>query len=403
MSIKMTIKSMRNRSFIHLAGCAAAGLLTSCLLAGCGDGGKDAGNNPTDTAAAPPTVVVFPLQKGMLSSTLTVPGELIAWQQVDLYAKVNSFVKTLPVDIGSEVRQGEVLATMEAPELTSQLDAAKARVMSLQATFLADKATYDRLYQTSQTPGTVSQNDLDQANAKKQSDSAQVEAARFSLKEVEDNRDYLIVRAPFSGVISARNVNPGAYVGPSGKGSELPLFTLRQQNLLRLAVSVPEVYTSYLTHKDRVQFTVRSLPNRRFDAQVRRLAGAVDERLRSERVEMDVHNEDRKLLPGMVAEVNVPLPASDSTFVVPKTAVVNATEGVFVIRVVDGKGQWVNVRMGREADGLLEIFGDLKPGDQLVLKGSDDVRNNMPVGNIRVVTAQAAADSAKAKAVGSIK
>ena len=347
-----------------------------CLFcAGCGAGAAD---NPKE-APAPPAVVVFPLAKGLLSSNLTVPGELIAWQQVDLYAKVNSFVKTLPVDIGSEVHTGEVLATMEAPELTSQLDEARARIMSAQATYLADKATYERLYNTSLTPGTVSQNDLDQAAAKKSSDSAQVEAAKYALKVVEDTRDYLVLRAPFDGVISARNVNPGAYVGPSGKGSELPLFTLRQQSLLRLAVSVPEVYTGYLTDKDRVAFTVRSLPNQQFYAQMRRLAGAVDEQLRSERVEMDVPNKGRRLLPGMVAEVVVPLPASDSTFVVPRTAVINSTELVYVIRVVGGKAGWVQVRMGRESGGMEEIFGNLNEGDTLVLAPSEEMRNGSPI------------------------
>ena len=386
---------INNRSLL-LAGLAAGWLLGSALLAGCG-GGKDTSDNQKDSTAVVPPVATFPLQKGMLSSNLTVPGELIAWQQVDLYAKVNSFVKSLPVDIGSEVRTGDLLAVMEAPELTSQLDAAKSRVMSLQAVYLADKATYNRLYETSLTPGTVSQNDLDQAAAKQSSDSAQVEAARFALREVEDTRDYLVLRAPFTGVISARNVNPGAYVGPSGKGSELPLFTLQEQSLLRLAVSIPEVYTGYLNGKDKVEFTVRALPNQRFYARVRRLAGAVDERLRSERIEMDVQNDDKKLLPGMVAEVVVPLPANDSTFVVPKSAVVNSTEAVFVVKVVDGKAQWITVKTGREAGGLIEIFGNLNEGDSLLLTATDEVRDGMPVGNTKGVSYAAAEDSARSK------
>lgn len=387
---------MNSRLSLLSAGLSIAGWLWgSFLLVGCGGGDDKKSDNQKDSAAVAPTTVVFPLQKGMLSSTLTVPGELIAWQQVDLYAKINSFVKTVPVDIGSEVKKGDLLAVMEAPELNSQLDAAKSRIMSLQAIFLADKATYDRLYQTSLTPGTISQNDLDQANAKKQSDSAQVEAARYALREVQDNQDYLILRAPFTGVISARNINPGAYVGPSGKGSELPMFTLRQQSLLRLAVSVPEMYTSYLNGKDKVEFAVRSMPDQKFYARVRRLAGAVDERLRSERVEMDVPNEDKKLLPGMVAEVIIPLPASDSTFVVPKTAVVNGTEAVFVVKVVNGKGYWVTVKTGRESGGLIEVFGKLNVGDSLAAIATDETRNGMPVGKTKGIDYATALDSAK--------
>ena len=120
---------------------------------------------------------------------------------------------------------------------------------------------------------------------------------------------------------TARNVNPGAYVGPSGKGSELPLFTLQEQKKLRLVLSVPEAYTSYLSNKNEVSFSVKALPNQQFKAQIKRLSGALDNRLHSQRVEMDVINNDKKLLPGMVAEVNLPLPASDSTFIVPKSAV----------------------------------------------------------------------------------
>src|SRR5580698_1293214 len=112
---------------------------------------------------------------------------------------------------------------------------------------------------------------------------------------------------------------PGHTSVPRGKARNYPCLPC-QQSLLRLAVSIPEVYTGYLTDKDKVAFIVRSLPNQKFYARVRRLAGAVDERLRSERIEMDVPNKDRRLLPGMVAEVIVPLPASDSTFVVPRTA-----------------------------------------------------------------------------------
>jgi membrane fusion protein, multidrug efflux system len=396
-----TQKMKNNRSLsVGVAVVATGWILVSLLSTGCG-GGKEESDNKSDSAAPPPVVITFSLQKGLLSSNLSVPGELIAWQQVDLYAKVNSFVKTLPVDIGSEVKKGDLLATMEAPELTSQIDAAKARIMSLQAIYVADNATYNRLFETSKTPGTVSQNDLDQAAAKKSSDSAQVQAATYALREVEDTRDYLILRAPFTGVISARNVNPGAYVGPSGKGSELPLFTLQEQSLLRLAVSVPEVYTGYLNGKDKVAFSVRSMPGQHFDARVRRLAGSVDERLRSERIEMDVKNPDKKLLPGMVAEVIIPLPASDSTFVVPKTAVSNATEGVFVIKSLNGRAEWVAVRTGRESNGMMEIYGDLHEGDQLVLLASDDTRNGMPLGNVKLISGAAAADSAKAKAIGS--
>lgn len=341
-----------------------------------------------DTTVSIPATEVFSLQRGRLSSSLQIPGELIAYQQVDLYAKENSFVKNIYVDVGSQVKQGQLLVTMEAPELGSQLAAAESNIKSREAIYLASKANYDRLYETSQTPGTISPNDLEQAAARRNSDLAQLEAAKAVYKQVSEMQGYLEIRAPFNGVISVRNVNPGAYVGPSGKGSEVPLFTLQEQKKLRLVISVPEAYTSYLNHKNEVSFTVKSLANQEFKAQVKRMAGAIDSRLRSERIEMDVENKDKKLLPGMVAEVNLPLPANDSTFIVPKTAVVNSTESVFVIRVENNKAEWINVKTGRENNGAIEVYGNLNPGDMLLRTATDEIRNGSAVQNVKMIALQ---------------
>lgn len=335
--------------------------------------------------AAAPVTDVFSLKKGKLESNLKIPGELIAYQQVDIYAKVNSFVKKLYVDVGSEVKEGELLATMEAPELGSQLAGAQSAIKSREAIYLAGKANYDRLEETSKTPGTVSPNDLEQAAARKNSDLAQLEAAQAAYREIQETQNYLQIRAPFSGVITIRNVNPGAYVGPAGKGSELPLFNLQEQKRLRLVLSVPEAYTSYLNHKDEVTFTVRSLQGQTFKAAIKRLSGAIDSRLRSQRAEMDVMNENKKLLPGMVAEVNLPLPAADSTFIVPRTAVVNSTEMVFVVRVVNNQSQRVEVRTGRDSNGRIEIFGNLHEGDLLVRSATDEIKNGTTLQNVKTI------------------
>jgi RND family efflux transporter MFP subunit len=328
-------------------------------------------------------VDVFPLSKGKLSTSIRIPGELIAFQQVDLYAKVTSFVQKLNVDIGSQVSTGQLLAILEAPELNAQLAEAQSRLKSQEAIFLASRANYERLFETSQTPGTVSQNDIDQALAKKNSDSAQLAAANSAYRVIVDTRNYLEIRAPFSGVISSRNVNLGAYVGPSGKGSELPIFTLQEQVKLRLAISVPESYTGYFHSGMMVHFRVQSLPGQSFSAAVRRLAGALDARLRSERIEMDIDNPKKTLLPGMVAEVEIPLPASDSSFVIPSSAFVNSTERTFVIRIKDHKAEWVNVQKGRESGGKLEIFGDLHSGDLLVDAANEEIRDGSTVPDFR--------------------
>lgn len=330
-----------------------------------------------------PTVEVVPVTKGRLSSAITIPGELLPYQQVDLYAKTNSYVKKLLVDIGSEVHTGQLLAVLEAPEINSQLAAAQSRIKQFEAIYFASKATYDRLVSTSKTPGTVSQNDLEQAEAKKNADQANIDAAKSGLKEVSANLAYLEIRAPFDGVVTSRNVNLGAYVGPGGKSTD-PLFTVQDQKRMRLVVSVPEIYTGALSNKSEVNFTVRALPSEKFTAEVKRIAGALDEKLRAERLEMDVYNKGKKLLPHMFAEVSVPLPAGDSTYVVPKTAVATSTEKVFVIKVVNNKAVWVDVKKGLTSGDSVEIFGgDLKPEDKLVKAASDEIRNgsNLKVKN----------------------
>jgi membrane fusion protein (multidrug efflux system) len=321
----------------------------------------------------------FVLDVDTLSSTFRIPGELIAYQQVDLYAKVSSFVERLTVDVGSEVKRGEVLATLEAPEISSQLAGAESRLKSFEAIYLASKARYDRLKRTSETPGTVSENDLEMAFATQQSDLASWEAAKAAYREITDTKGYLEIRAPFAGVITARNVSPGAYVGPSGRGSEFPIFTLKKLDQLRLVVNVPELYAANLKKDNVVSFTVQSIPGKTFTAQVSRLAGALDDRLRSERVEMDVPNDRSELLPGMVAEVILPVQSSGASFVIPSSAILGSTTGRFVIREKAGKAEWIPVSNGRRDLSRVEVFGELAKGDTLLVFPNEEIRQGQTI------------------------
>lgn len=357
-----------------------SGLLSiTCMLARCTSPIQkaEAENQKAKEESAP--LEIFKLSKGQLSSSIKIPGELIAYQQVDLYAKVSSFVKKLNVDVGSVVSAGQILATMEARELNSQLAGAESRLKSQEAVYLASKATYQRLLETSKTPGTVSQNDLDLALAKQNSDLAQFKAAQAAYREVGDTKNYLEIRAPFSGIITARNVSAGAYVGPSGKGSEAPIFTLQQQDKLRLVVSVPELYSAYLNRQNEIKFSVKALPSESFTAKVARLAGALDPRLRSQRIEMDVNNSNKQLLPGMITEVEIPLTGAEHTFVVPTEAVLNSTLGTFVIKVEHDSTKWIPVNLGRQADGKSEVFGPLNESTQLVRLATEEIRDKEPV------------------------
>ncbi len=340
-------------------------------------------NNEKDKVEIVKTAVTeaFILNKSDLTSSVKIPGELIAFQQVDLYAKVNSYIKKMQVDVGSEVKAGQLLAELEAPEINAQLSAAESKLKSQEAICFASKATYDRLVETNKTPGTISKNDLDQAYAKQKSDLAQLEAAKSNYHEALTTREYLQIKAPFSGVITARNVSAGAYVGPSGKGSDLPLFTLKEQNRLRLVVSVPEAYTAYISTNSEVVFSLTSIAGEKYQAKIARLAGALDVKLRSQHIEMDVKNENHKLLPGMVAEVVIPLSSNANAYIVPAAAVLNSSTGVFVISIHNNSNLWVPIKTGRTYEGKTEIFGAVKYGDTIITRASEEIRNGVAVNN----------------------
>lgn len=325
--------------------------------------------------AIKPPAATFLLQKDLLSSTLNIPGELVSFQKVDLYAKVSSFVKKIYADVGSQVKEGQLLAVMEAPEMNSQLAGSESKLQSYMALYQGSKATYNRLLETSKTPGTISPNELELAMAKQNSDLAQLNAAKAANREITDTRNYLEIRAPFSGVIVARNVSTGAYVGPTGKGSDQPMFSLNQQNKLRLSASIPAAYTGFLTAKTEINFTVNSMIGKKFTAKIARFSGALDNRLRSEIIEMDVDNSNKILLPGMVADISIALAAHDSSFVVPKSAVVSGTDKIFIIKKLNNKAKWIEVKKGRDADGKTEIFGNLNKGDTIITTASEEIRD----------------------------
>lgn len=322
------------------------------------------------------TPKTFSLSEGRLSTTLILPGVLAPFQTVDLYAKENSFVKDMFVDVGSIVEKGQLLATLQAPELETAIKEAESQLHTQEALFNGSKATWQRLLHTSRIPGTISPNDLDNAYAKMSADSANLLAARSHYQQAQELSSYLEIRAPFAGVISTRNVYPGAYVGPAGKGSDKPMLTLEEQKRLRLMIDIPEASVGYLALKDSLHFSVRPLPGRTFSATISRMAGSMNTELRTEHIEMDVANDRRELLPGMFAQVDLVYANSNKkTFVVPASAIASNSQQVFVIRVVGGKTQWVDIVRGRETPDSLEIYGDLHPNDQLLLKASDEIRD----------------------------
>ncbi len=328
-----------------------------------------------------------------LNVTIPLPGELQPYEVVAIYPKVTGFVQWIGVDRGSRVHEGQLLAVLVAPELASQrveaqakLQSAESRRVEAEAKTSADEATYQRLKVAAATPGVISENELQIAQETAAGDRARelalqqsVDAARATLKSVAEIAGYLRIVAPFNGVVTARNVHPGALVGPAGGGSQAPMLNISQVSRLRLVVAVPETSVAYISNGSEVDFTVSAYPNQIFHGKVARLAQSVDVKTRTMPVELDVDNSDGRLDPGMYPQVSWPMRHAQPTLFVPASAVVRSMEETFVIRVHNGITEWVPVKTGVASGEEMEVFGNLSAGEQVVLRGTEELRANTHV------------------------
>jgi membrane fusion protein, multidrug efflux system len=298
-------------------------------------------------------------------------------------------VKAIRVDRGSRVRAGERIATLEAPEVLSQRAEAQSKVQGAEALLgaatakaEADASTYDKLTAAAATPGVVAGNDVVLARKAVEADRSQtaaaqqnVEAARQALKSVTDMEGYLNVTAPFDGVITERNVHPGALVGPgSGQAAALPMVRLVGIDRLRLVVPVPEAYTAGISKGTAMSFTVPAYPGQTFSAAVARIAQAVDVKTRTMAIELDVANADGRLASGTYCQVRWPVHRPDPSLLVPSGSIASTTDRTFVVRVRNGKAEWVDVKTGLASGPLIEVFGDLRAGDEIATHGTDEIR-----------------------------
>lgn len=309
---------------------------------------------------------------------LKLAGELKPDQQTALFAKVNSYVRQIRVDIGDKVVAGQTLAVLEAPEIQSQIANAKAKVQAQEAIYVSTKATYDRTMSANETPGAVAKDALDQIKARMLADESQLNAARSAYNEIKNINDYLVIQAPFSGTITNRSVDVGAYVGPMSKE---PLLVVENNAKLRLNLSIPEASSSYINEGDTIRFYVRSQPQNKHMAIVSRRSGSLDMKLRSEKIEADFVNKNNLLKPYMVAETSIDLQNGEPTFFVPKMAIVESGMGVYVIRVVNGITQNVRISKGRLFEDKIEVFGDLNEGDQILKMASEEIQEGTAVPN----------------------
>lgn len=313
------------------------------------------------------------------ASALNLPGELESYYETDLYPRVSSYVKALHVDIGDQVTKGQVLAELEAPELTANLTEAYSKVKAAEAVYGASKGTFLRVLRTSRTLGAISPVDLDASRTKAISDSLSIVAANAHYRSVQQLVSYLKITAPFTGGITDRRLSPGAFVGPGGQNG-VPILKIKQLDRLRLRIAVPEAYLGDIRQGNPVQFSVRSFPRQTFTGRINRIANSVRPETRSELVEIDFQNKGNKLKPGMFASVQLPVnSAREGSLYVPKTAVVSTIDRTYVLKVVNGRAVRVTVQKGDKSAGQTQIFGDMKPGDIILKTASEDLADQAVV------------------------
>jgi membrane fusion protein, multidrug efflux system len=358
--------------------CAIIGAVFCVTVAGCSSGSGAPADKTAASTAPTTTVETIILEKSALPEQVKLPAQLAAFEEVSIFPKVNGYVRDVFVDVGSTVHKGQLLMTLEAPELQQASTQARERYARAKLDYTISEENYQRMQQAARTPGAVSPMNLASLKAKADADSALSNAENANWQEQEAILGYLKVTAPFDGVISERNVHPGALVSAEAHDSH-PMLDLREIDHLRLQVDIPEGIAAGLQDKDTIAFYLSAYPGEKMTGHISRRSQVVNSQYRAERMELDVYNHDGKLAPGMYADVLFDSKGNPNGYTVPRTAVVTSTERKYVVAVRDGRTVRIDVATGNESAEQVEITGDLQPGEKIVRKASDDLQEGLAI------------------------
>jgi RND family efflux transporter MFP subunit len=367
------------------------------LLVGVVAGCKKSEQGDTAEAATTPRVAVVPVMRQALTKNLTVAGEFIPFQEVDLHAKVAGYIRKINVDIGDRVRKGEVLATLEIPELTAQVSGAEAGIRHSQEEIALAKSQVaraeadhnalhiaaERLKQAAAArPGMIAQQEIDDAEAKDSASEAQVAVAKATVAAQQQQVDvakaehlhysslasYSRITAPFDGIVTWRYADTGALIqaGTSNSGS-MPVVKVAEVKVLRLRIPVPESLAGYVREGDTADVQVQATGDH-FRGKVVRTTGALDRATRSLQVEVDVPNPKSKLTPGMYADVTLQIAGNPSALTIPVQALDQGSNGTSVL-VVDGSNEVQRraVRVGLTTPDKVQILDGVHEGEQVIV------------------------------------
>ena len=325
----------------------------------------------TGQGAAIDSVAAFTLKKLPVLKKLTFPAELIPIEKAEINARVQGYVKACKVDIGDQVKRGQILVILDAPELVAGYAQAVSEAQTAYAKQLTSKDRYQRLLNAASVAGIIAAAEMESARNQMMADSSAAGAARSKLMAASQLKDYLTIRAPFDGIVTQRNADRGALVGTTGSK---PLLTLENMGILRLRIPVPETYSTTVPDTTVVEFTVDALPGKAFPATLSRKSGSISLTNRTETWEFDFQNAARILKSGMYASVTLKLGRQELSFLVPSSAIVTTLEKKFVVRIKEGRAEWVDVKTGFNQNDKIEIFGAVQEGDVLLTSASDEVK-----------------------------
>jgi RND family efflux transporter MFP subunit len=304
------------------------------------------------------------------ASQLRLPGTLQGFTEAPIYARTNGYVARWYKDIGDEVKQGELLALIDTPEVVQQLNEAKAAQLQAETNLQLAKGTLDR-WEALGSTNAVSRQELDEKRNAHAVAAVAVTAAKATVQRLQDQLGYSRIVAPFSGIITRRNIDNGNLVD----GSRL-LFTLAKNDPLRVYVAVPQSYAAQVRAGDKAEVTLREMPGQSFTGSIVRTAGAIDTQSRTMQIEINLPNADGKLLPGAFAQVAIkikPDEAAAGTLTLPSNTLLFRPEGLRAAVVsADGKVRLVPVTIARELGNQIEVNG-LAVEDKVIINPSDSL------------------------------
>ncbi|MBZ5615689.1 MAG: efflux RND transporter periplasmic adaptor subunit [Acidobacteriia bacterium] len=330
-------------------------------------------------AVAVPTVAVIQPASELGNGELVLPGNLQAFEESPIFARTNGYLLRWYKDMGSKVQKGELLAAIDTPEIDQELSQARAGREQVKSALELAKISADR-WANLRKSDSVSQQEADQQASGYQQALANLAAADANVRRLEQLESFKNVYAPFSGVLTRRNVDPGALINSGAGASGKELFDIARVDPLRVYVSVPQAYAPSMKVGVKAMVTLQEFPGQKFMGVVARTADAIDPATRTLNTEVDVPNKDGKLLPGSFGQVHFATGTSVPRITIPVNAMLFRAEGAQAAVVdKDGKVHLRPITIGRDFGTTLEILGGLDVNDRVIINPSDSLEEGQQV------------------------